>query len=319
MKQVSFKQLGLPEEVLFVEDVPKPEPAAGEALIRITARNINPSDIMFIRGMYGITPELPSSAGFEAVGRVEVSGGKIPVGTKVIFAATGTWREYIALSEQAIIPVPEELSDEVACQAFVNPMTAYGMIESLQMREGQTLLITAGASAFGKFAIQLAAAKGIEVLCTVRREEQKEALLALGAKKVYNTETEKLPKALLADYPKGIDVVFDAVGGTLGARALSCLRYGGTMLVFGLLSLENIPLNSGLLIFKNLTVKGFWLSSWIQALSTAEREKAFTAVIGQLMQGTLRSDVAARYTLDEIQEALKAYEAGGRTGKILLV
>jgi NADPH:quinone reductase-like Zn-dependent oxidoreductase len=114
-------------------------------------------------------------------------------------------------------------------------------------------------------------------------------------------------------------VVFDAVGGMLGARALATLKAGGRMMVFGSLSLENIPLNSGLLIFKNIAVEGFWLSTWMESMNDAARKAAFGAVFGFLMAETSQVDVAAKFPLEQFKEALEAYETPGRNGKILLV
>jgi NADPH:quinone reductase-like Zn-dependent oxidoreductase len=320
MKQVVFYQTGLPEEVLQLEEAPIPEPRAHEVRIRVTARNINPSDIMFIRGMYGITPKLPSSAGFEAVGIVDKSDekGSIPVGTKVIFTAIGTWKEYVCVPSHMVIPSPAGMPDEVACQAFVNPLTAYGMLESSGLKEGQWLLVTAAASAYGKLVIQMAKQKGIKVACTVRRDEQKEILVKLGADLVINTEKEKLQKVIMEQTQEGVDVVFDAVGGVLGARALASLKTGGKMMVFGLLSLENIPLNSGLLIFKNLKVEGFWLTTWMAGLSPEETQKAFKTVFSHLLSQKIKVDVEATFPLEQFREALAAYEKEGRNGKIIL-
>ncbi|SIS76137.1 zinc-dependent alcohol dehydrogenase family protein [Belliella pelovolcani] len=320
MKQVVFHQTGMPEEVLILEEAEQPAKKANEALIKVTARNINPSDIMFIRGMYGITPKLPSSAGFEAVGVVEEADerGLVQKGTKVIFTAIGTWKEYVSVPANLLIPVPAGMTDEVACQAFVNPLTAYGMLETSGLKAGDWLLITAGASAFGKLAIQLAKQKEIKVACTVRRDEQKDMLKSLGAELVINTEKEKLPKVIMEKTDGGVHVVFDAVGGVLGARALSCLKTNGRMMVFGLLSLENIPLNSGLLIFKNLKVEGFWLTTWIESLNQDEREKAFRTIFTLLLTQKVKVDVQATYPLEQFKEALLAYKQGGRNGKVIL-
>ena len=267
MKQVVFYETGLPEKVLQLEEIEKPSPAKGEALIHITARNINPSDIMFVQGLYGITPKLPSSAGFEAAGVVEQSE-TFPAGTRVMFTSIGTWKEYTCVPDAGLIPIPEGMSDEVACQAFVNPVTAYGMLETSGLQKGGSLLITAGASAWGKVVIQLAAMRGIHVIATLRSSDQKQALLDLGATAVIDVSTDSLSKKVRKLFPEGVDYVFDAVGGDQGAKALACLKSGGKMLVFGLLSLEPIPLNSGLLIFKNLSVEGWWLSSWWEKLGT---------------------------------------------------
>ena len=319
MKQVIFYETGYPQEVLKVEEAELPVPKSGEVLIRVTARNINPSDIMFIRGMYGIAPQLPSSAGFEAVGVVEDAGDqeRITVGTRVIFSAVGTWKEYICLPASQLSPAPEGMPDEVACQAFINPMTAYGMLQRSGLQAGEWLLLTAGASAFSKLVIQMAKAKGIKLACTVRRQEQIAQLTELGVDLVVNTETEKIPHALMqATNGEGVSVVFDAVGGTLGARALSSLKPKGKMMVYGLLSLENIPLNSGLMIFKDLSVEGFWLTSYMEGLDKNARQEAIQTVFGTLTSQDLKVDVAEKFPLDQIKEAIAAYEKPGRSGKL---
>jgi NADPH:quinone reductase-like Zn-dependent oxidoreductase len=140
----------------------------------------------------------------------------------------------------------------------------------------------------------------------------------LGADLVINTEKEKLPKVIMEKTGEGVHVVFDAVGGVLGARALSCLRMNGRMMVFGLLSLENIPLNSGLLIFKNLKVEGFWLTTWIESLGNEDREKAFRTIFTHLLSEKVKVDVQASFPLEKFKEALEAYETGGRNGKVIL-
>ena len=321
MKELLFDQTGFPQDVLKLAESPLPTCKPHEVLIRVTVRNINPSDIMFVRGMYGITPKLPSSAGFEAAGIVEKGDetGKIKAGTRVMFTAIGTWREYICLPAGLVIPVPDAMPDEVACQAFVNPMTAFAMIEKSGLKAGDWLMITAGASAFGKFAIQMAKAKGIKVAATVRHDAQKQVLESLGADLVVNTESEKLQKIVPEKTEGGVHVIFDAVGGMLGAKALSCLRPKGRMMVFGALALDNMPINSGLLIFKDLKVEGFWLSTWMEEMNETDRYTAFKTVFGFLMQDNSKIDIAGKFPLEDFKAALEAYEQPGRNGKILLV
>ncbi|EON77945.1 NADPH quinone reductase or Zn-dependent oxidoreductase [Lunatimonas lonarensis] len=322
MKKVFFYETGMPNDVLRVEEVAVPVPKEGEVLIRVTARNINPADIMFIRGMYGIQPVLPSPAGFEAAGVIEDARdcAKFKSGDRVLFSMVGAWAELVCLPAHFLIPVPPGMSDEVACQAFINPLTAYGMLDRAGLKAGDWLLLTAGASAFSKLVIQLAKLRGVRVICTVRREEQVAPLLRLGAAAVVNTEREKLQLRVQEITDKsGVSVVFDAVGGTLGARALTCLRPKGRMLVYGLLSLESIPLNSGLLIFRDLKVEGFWLTSYLEELDRGARETAFGEVLSLLQRGDVAVDVEQTFPLEQVHLALEAFEKPGRSGKILLV
>ena len=184
---------------------------------------------MFIRGLYGIRPRLPSSAGFEACGTVDARGEgvEMPEGTRVIFTAIGVWQEYVVVPADTLLPTPEGMPDRVACQAFVNPYTAFGMLEEASLSEGQWLMLTAGGSAFGKFVIQLCQRRGIRTIATVRRSEQVASLKELGATEVINTEAESLTKRVRAiTDEQGVDYVFDAVGGPLGGKATECLTTG---------------------------------------------------------------------------------------------
>jgi NADPH:quinone reductase-like Zn-dependent oxidoreductase len=320
MKQVIFHEYGKPEDVLTLEDCPKPIPQKGEALIRIKARNINPSDLMFVQGLYGIQAQLPSSAGFEAMGEIEEieDGQMYAKGQRVMFTSAGTWKEYICLPIHQLIPVPDSMSDEIACQAFVNPMTAMGMLESSGLQAGQYLLITAAGSAWGKMVIQMANQKGIKVIGTIRNDEQKKSLMDLGAQLIINMETENLLKSIKILGIKGFDAIFDAVGGQTGADALNCLNKGCTLWVFGLLSLQPIPLNSGILIFKDLRIKGWWLSTWWENLEKENRMSAIHQLFQLLKTEKFSLDIAAKYPLEAYQEALAAYQQKGRTGKIII-
>jgi NADPH:quinone reductase-like Zn-dependent oxidoreductase len=236
-----------------------------------------------------------------------------------MFTSIGTWKEYTCVPDAGLIPIPEGMSDEVACQAFVNPVTAYGMLETSGLQKGGSLLITAGASAWGKVVIQLAAMRGIHVIATLRSSDQKQALLDLGATAVIDVSTDSISKKVRELFPEGVDYVFDAVGGDQGAKALACLKTGGKMLVFGLLSLEPIPLNSGLLIFKNLSIEGWWLSSWWEKLGTQGIQKAIKEVFTLLVKQDIKVDIQASYPLADFKEAIEAYQKPGRSGKILLV
>ncbi len=321
MKCVQFDQTGIPSEVLSVREVPIPEPGEGEVRIKVTAANINPSDIMFIRGLYGIQPELPSSAGFEATGIIDKCGENTEFtrDAPVIFTAVGVWQEYVVVSENRVFPAPVDIAPEVACQAFVNPYTAYAMIAHSGLSKGQWLLLTAGGSAFGQFAIQMCRNKGIHTICTVRRDDQIDDLLALGATAVVNTEKKELVHETMNLTGNGVDFVFDAVGGDLGAIALACLTQGGTMLAYGLLSLNAIPLNSGLMIFKQLTVKGFWFTSWLTDLAKEEKIKATGEIMSLMKSGELQASIDAKYSLKNITEAVTHAETPGRKGKIILI
>ena len=325
MKSVQFDTVGEPAKVLEIREVAVPTPGPGEVRVKMHLANINPSDTLFVRGVYGVQPKLPQVVpGFEGMGVIEEVGEGSPfkVGMRVIALSTkGVWSEQVILKPHETIPVPDAMSDEIACQAFVNPITAYGMLEESGLQEGDWLLITAGGSAFGKYAIQMAKARGIRTIVTVRRADQVEALKALGAEAVINTtedaEWHKTARRMTGDR-KGVQCVFEAIGGKAGAQALDALAFRGKCLVYGLLSLQDSPINNGVLIFKELTIRGFWLSTWTTRLAPEKMQQMAQTVLGGLASQNLKGEVEHIYTLDEIHEAVKHADSPGRNGKILV-
>lgn len=321
MKSIIFEQAGNPADILKPLDVPMPEPGPNEVRIKVTAAPINPSDLMFVQNMYGIHPRFPSKAGFEGVGIVDAvgEGVQIRTGMRVSFTSIGTWSEYAIAHHRSLIPVPNTMPDEVAAQLFVNPFTAYAMVQESGVPAGGWLLLTAAGSAFGKMVIQLCKLRGIRTIGTVRRNDLNDELKALGLTEVVNVETESLTgRVKELTEGKGVGCVLDAVGGHTASDALKCLGKGGTMLMYGVLSLKDPEINAGLMIFRGLTIKGFWLSEWMQRVDSQTRQEVAQNVINLLASGTIQLPVEATYTLDQITDAVIHADRPGRWGKILV-
>lgn len=321
MKSIIFEQTGKPSEILKPTSVAMPEPGPNEVRVRVKAAPVNPSDIMFVQNLYGIRPQLPSSAGFEGMGVVDAVGEGVSLkpGTRVSFTSLGTWAEYAIAHQRSVIPVPDAIPDEMAAQLFVNPFTAYAMVEEAAVPEGGWLMLTAAASAFGKMVIQLCKMRGINTIGTVRRNDLNDELKELGLTEVINTETENMAARVkqITD-GKGVTFVLDAVGGETASQALTCLAKGGTMMIYGLLSSQNPSINAGLLIFKELTVKGFWLTDWMRRADAETRQNVATNVMNLLASGQFQLPVEATYSLDQIAEAVDHADRPGRWGKILV-
>lgn len=298
-----------------------PEPGPGEVRIKVIASPINPSDIMFVQNLYGIRPQLPSGAGFEGVGIVDALGEGVDMrtGMRVSFTSIGTWADYAIAHHRSLIPVPDAMTDDVAAQLFVNPFTAYAMVQESGVQPGQWLMLTAAGSAFGKMVIQLCQMKGIHTIGTVRRNDLNDELKALGLTEVINTETDNMASRVKQiTGGQGVQCVLDAVGGHTASEALKCLGKGGTMLIYGLLSLQDPSVNVGLMIFRELTVKGFWLTDWMRRVDSHTRQEVAQNVISLLASGKVQLPVEASYSLDQITEAVEHADRHGRWGKILV-
>jgi NADPH:quinone reductase-like Zn-dependent oxidoreductase len=321
MRTIQFEITGKPADILTVIEKEVPQPGPGEVRVRVVASPINPSDIMFVQNLYGIRPVLPSAAGFEGMGVIDAvgEGVALPVGQRVSFTGLGAWGEFTIAHHKALIPVPDAMPDDIAAQLFVNPFTAYAMVEDANVPEGGWLMLTAAASAFGKLVIQLCQMRGIKTIGTVRRDDFTDELRALGLTEVINTETEDMVKRVKEITDKqGVAVVLDAVGGHTASAALKCLAKGGTLLIYGVLSLQDPMIDAGLMIFKELTIKGFWLTDWMRRVDPETRARVAGAVIELLASGQVQLPVEASYGLDQIAEAVEHADRPGRYGKILV-
>lgn len=321
MKSIIFEQTGNPAEILKATDVPMPEPGPGEVRVKVRASPINPSDIMFVQNLYGIRPQLPSGAGFEGMGVIDGVGEGVDLktGTRVSFTGIGSWAEYAIAHQRSSIPVPDAIPDEVAAQLFVNPFTAYALVQESGVPQGGWLMLTAAGSAFGKMVIQLCKKRGINTIGTVRRDDHSDELKQLGLTEVINTETENMAARVkqITD-GNGVACVLDAVGGRTATEAITCLAKSGIMLVYGLMSLQDPELNAGLMIFRELTIKGFWLTDWMRRVDKETRHDVAQSVIKLLASGEFQLPVEATYSLDQIAEAVEHADRPGRWGKILV-
>lgn len=325
MKSVRFYEFGNPSGQLRVEEVAQPEPRAGQVLVRMRARPINPSDLLTVQGLYGVLPELPATPGLEGMGEVAAVGDGVKgfrAGQRVIpLGVAGTWQEYLLAESTQLLPVPDEISDETAAQFVVNPLTAWIMtIEELHVQRGDWLLQTAAGSTLGRVVLQIARLKGFKTINVVRRREQVEELKALGADEVICTSDEDIVERVKEiTGSNGLTKAIDAVGGQTGAAVMNAMGRGAVMLVYGLLSMQPMPVDSGRMIFTTSTIRGFWLGEWFRT-APPERQQAVTMELMRLMATSeIIPPVEALYPLAEVLKAIEHSQRSGRSGKVLLI
>ncbi len=219
-----------------------------------------------------------------------------------------------------LLPVPDAISDQTAAQFVVNPVTAWVMLENvLGIEAGDWVLQTAAGSTLGRVVLQLAALRGFRTINFVRRPEQVAELESLGADAVFCTTDDDVVARVQAVVGKaGVKGAIEAVGGATGALALQCLRPGGTMLAYGLLSGEPIPVHSGEMLFRGLTLSGFWLSHWFKVTPPGAIVDAVSALMSYMAAGDLTPPVEAEYDLADYAAAVAHAERPGRQGKVLL-
>lgn len=326
MKAIVFDRCGDPEEVLQLRDVPEPKPAPGQVLVRMRASPVNPSDLLYIRGLYGRKPPLPATPGFEGTGIVEANGGGLlgwrVLGRRVaVLGAAGVWQEKVIVPAVQAVPVPKALPDEQAATFFVNPATALIMTRYvLRVPRGAWLLQTAAGSALGRMVIRLGRRYGFRTLNVVRRREQGEELLHQGADAVVCTGDEPLSeKVREITQGAGVPFALEAVGGATGSEVVrSALAPGGRMLVYGALSGEPLTFDPRALIVGQKRVEGFWLGDWVRQQRLLVKYRLMKRIGRLLLAGILTSAVGATYPLEQVKEAVGAADQPGRHGKVLL-
>lgn len=326
MKRLIFERTGPVLDVLQLQDdAPLPPLQHGEVLVRMLAAPVNPSDLMYISGRYGLQPILPAVPGFEGVGIVEAHGGgwlgRLRRGRRVAILGprTGTWAEYAISSARQVFPVPDDWSDELAATFFVNPATALAMTRYvLRVPRGAWLLQSAAASEVGKMVIRLGRRYGFRTFNIVRRPEQIDELRRLGADVVVLHSETTLTTQITRHVSEGIRFALDPVGGDIGSQLLAALTTDARCLIYGSLADAPLQVAPRHLIQTGLTIEGFWLPRWLQRQGLFGLLRFFRAVRHLVQEGVLRSDVAAVYPLERFRDAIEHAQRPGKGGKILL-
>ncbi|REF30106.1 zinc-binding dehydrogenase [Calidifontibacter indicus] len=322
MRALIHHSFGDPAQVLGVEDVETPQPGPGEVLVRTVLSPIHNHDLWTVRGTYGFKPELPARAGTEAVGVVEAVGegvtGFAPGQRVATGGSFGAWAEFFVAEAGALIPVPEDLSDEVAAQLVAMPFSAISLLDFVQLNEGDWLVQNAANGAVGRLLAQLAAARGINVIGLVRRSSGVRELASQGIERVVATDDEGW-REQVGQLTGGAPIVVgvDSVGGQASGDVLSLLAENGTLVVFGAMASPTMQIGSGDVIFKQATVKGFWGSKVSATMPAAKRGELFGELLQRIGSGALTLPVEATYSFDDISAAAAA-NTEPRVGKVLL-
>ncbi|MEM7568575.1 MAG: zinc-binding dehydrogenase [Pseudomonadota bacterium] len=313
---------------LRVEERALPALKKGQVLVEMEAAPCNPSDLMFMRGLYGVRKTLPAVPGWEGVGRVIASGGgfmgNMVKGKRVAVGSQddngGTWSSHIITQANACLPVPEDMALGNAASFLVNPFTAYGFIDQAKGNGHSGIVQNAAASQAGRILNAIAAKEGMTVLNIVRRQEQVDLLKSLGATHILNSSDDGFEDTLVKTIKDlGITIAFDAVSGPMTGLLFNALPPGGTVYTYG--GLDDTPIGGidrKALIFDNKSITGFFLGTWMGSRNLLQLSKAAKKV-GQLFKdGAIETTVQGEFKLDDVQEAVRTYAANMTGGKILL-
>jgi len=324
MRRLQVVAHGEPSDVIKLNAVSQPALGQEEVLISMEAAPLNPSDFLFVRGTYGVSPVFPSPVGAEGVGRITKIGSKVDValqGKRVLIIPTyeqGTWADQVVAPVRNIVPMSDEADPLQLSMIGINPVTAYLLLNRyVSLMPGDWIGQTAANAAIGQYIIKLARLAGLKTLNVVRREEAAEQVRQWGGDRVV-LQGDNLHKDIEeALGGKKLSLVLDIVGGTPVGELAKSLRTGGSIVVYAMQSGQFPAVPPGEFIYRGLSLHGFWLINWIRNAPRTEIREIYQKLGDLVADGSLSAAVEHVYPLEQFKEAFEQSLKSNRSGKIL--
>ncbi len=319
-QRLVFKNHGKPADVLHLEAFEIQPLKDGECLLAVHAAPINPADLNFIEGTYGIKPALPAQAGMECVATVlESRSPRFFPGDEVIpIARIGAWASHIVTPGENLIRIPSGIDPLQAAMLKVNPATAWLLLHHFEtLHEGDWVALNASNSGVGQCVIQLAAAMGVRTLCFLRNAGLATELVSLGADAVFFDSPEGYGQARATLGDEKAKLAFNAVGGDSALRLMKLLGNGGTHITYGAMARKPLTIPNGPLIFADIRFRGLWVSGWMEESPREEVDMIYAELAARLLAGSLKQTVDCVFPLGSYLEALARLDTVDRHGKIL--
>lgn len=326
MKSIRYSRFGEPADVAELHDEPDAAaPSATQVQVRHEAMVIHPADLLRMEGRYGARrPPLPADGGTDGVGRVVAVGADVKhlrAGDLVplVFTGVPAWREGCTVDATRLFALPEG-DPQVLSVVGVNALTAWAMLhESIELPAGGWVIQNAAASSVGLATMQLGQRAGYRVINVVRSASAEARLRAAGALHVLLDGDDLAARvATLTDgnLPR---LAIDAVSGSATERLGACVAPGGLVLNYGLLSGDPATLSSTDLLFREVSLRGFWLRAWLRDTDMAKVRDIYNRLAAMALAGELPVPVAATYSLSAFRAALVHAAGHAREGKILFI
>jgi NADPH:quinone reductase-like Zn-dependent oxidoreductase len=317
MHALQIATFGEPAKVVELVALPEPDaPGAREVLVAVQYAPINTSALLLIRGQYGVRPALPTGVGNEGVGRILAVGDAVShlhVGDRVLIPPSRpAWRERLVLPSAELFPLPPNADAQQLAMLRINPPTAALLLsEYVDLKPGDWVIQDAGNSGVGRSVIAFAKERGLHTASLVRRQELIDDLLAAGSDVVLMDGPELPARVTAANGQAPIRLALDGVGGAAMMSLSSCLAPGSTLVMYAFMSEQPGVASPADLIFRQVTIRGFWLETPEVRASPKLRE-ALQAGARLIAEGKLHVPVAATYPLAAAKEAITHAEKGGK-------
>ncbi len=322
----AYTEAGDPVDVVKLVNVDVPgDPGPGQVLVRVTLFPIHWGDLQAIQLA---SPTGQERAGVEAAGVVEKVGPgvhHVTPGARVsVFPQPGAWAERIIADAQFVVPVPDSVSDEVAAQMLVNPLTVLMLRREAEQHfttgyDGVVLNNAAG-GAVGRLLSAELGNHHIATISLVRRAETAQHLRERfpGVPVVVTENPDWLDAVRDLIGGRTVGAALDPIGGALGADLLGLLSPGGTLVVYGRMADEPIPLHATALLDRGLTLRGASIGRWVAATSAEQRVSDTTTACLMAQAFSGQFDVAAIYPIAELSDAIRHATKPGKTGTVLV-
>lgn len=316
MHAIQIFSFGEPSEVVKRVQVVDPgSPRPGQALIEVEYSPINASDLLQIRGLYGVRPELPATIGGEGIGKVVAVGagvGQVSVGDRVLLPkGAPAWQKRVMASASELFITPDGDPQQLSMLA-VNPPTAALMLKNyVKLAPGDWLIQNAGNSGVGRAVASFARELELRLISVVRRQELVDELKTLGSEAVLIQGRDLAKRVATVTGNAPVKLGLDALAGEAGLSLATALASDATLVVYAGLSAKPISINPLDVIFRGLSVRGFWLDggnlrdtpAYLNALRDGAR---------QIAAGKLYVPVVAIYPLEQAERAISHAQAGGK-------
>lgn len=303
-----------------LRDVEVPRPSPDQYLVRVEAAGLAFGDTLIVRGKYQVKPPLPFTPGSEVVGTVVAGeGGEIPVGTRVASSSRqGGFAQYALVPRAEAVAIPEgmDAGDALALRSNY-PTSLYALRVAGRLVPGETLLVHAAAGGVGSAALQLGRLLGARVIATAGSERKRQACLDAGADAALDYADPAWVDAFRSAAPGGADVIYDPVGGEVGAQSLRCLAFGARYLVIGFAGGTLTPLPANRLLLHNASAVGV-LWGEVRKRDLALAAQLTREVYGWHAQGRIRLMPGQPFDFAQAPEALAALEGRATVGKAWL-
>ena len=312
-----------PPESLNLEQRRAPLPATGQVLVAVRAAGINFPDILMISGTYQVKTTPPFVPGNELAGIVEAVGkgvSRFAVGDHVIATpAGGAFAEKCVVNQHMCLPLPDKLSFEQGAGFTITYATSYHAFhQSTALKPGETILVLGAAGGVGTAAIEIARSLGAKVIAAASSDEKLEFARQAGADELVNYSQVSLRDAVKElTGGKGVDVVFDPVGGELAQQALRSLAWHGRYLVIGFACGEIPQFPANIALLKEASIIGVWWGTWAEN-HPADAHTNMLELTAMVQADKLKPRVTETYSLDQYVAAFAAITNRRAKGKVVL-